>query len=146
MFAEVLDVDQTRSGIIEYFTYSDKISYESHKALLSDYNYSWLSKAWDGLSGFVSGGNWDADYYVLYTDSDDGYIGQGGQTDAEDPDSVIEGEVVQPILSGLQEFWDSLTGNSFMKVLMIILGLVVVVVIVNLLIKLYRLLFPSKRR
>ena len=146
LFAEVLDVDQTRSGIIEYFTYSDKISYESHKALLSDYNYSWLSKAWDGLSGFVSGGNWDADYYVLYTDSDDGYIGQGGQTDAEDPDSVIEGEVVQPILSGLQEFWDSLTGNSFMKVLMIILGLVVVVVIVNLLIKLYRLLFPSKRR
>ena len=137
LFAEVLDVDETRSGIINYFTYSDKISFEAHKALLDDYNYSWLSKAWDGLAGFVSGGNWDADYYILYTDSDDGYIGQGGQTDPEDPDGVIEGEIIKPVVGGIADFvstvWNMFTGvaGNIYGIIILIGAIVIVVVIIK---------------
>ena len=146
LFAEVLDIDQTRSGIISYFAYSDKISFEAHAALLDNYNYSWLSKAWDGLAGFVSGGNWDADYYILYTDSDDGYIGQGGQTDPEDPDGVIKEEIVNPIIGSLKDLWDNFTGNGFISILKIILVIVVSLLVVSLIVKIIDLFKSSKRR
>lgn len=120
LFAEVLDVDATHSGIINYFNYEDNISYEAHRDILEDYNYSWLSQAWDGLAGFVSGGTWAANYYVFYTDSDDGFIGQGGQDSAEDTDGVIKNEVVEPIVDGISDaistvwgLFTGITGNFY---------------------------------
>lgn len=122
LFAEILDVSGTKSGIIEYFTYENLITYEEHRALLENFNYNWLSQAWDGLAGFVAGGEWRADYYIFYTDSDSGYIGQADVDDPENPDGVIKDEVLDPVIGAVDNVF-SAAGDIFNNFIDLVGGL-----------------------
>ena len=94
----LFDVNTSKIGVISNFVFERSLSYDGYQSLLTDYNYGFLSKAWSEVTGFVYGSEHLATYYLIYSEpgTENALIGEGGQTDAEDPGSVIENNIIKP--------------------------------------------------
>lgn len=132
----MFDVQTSKIGVISNFVFERTLSYDGYNSLLSDYNYGFLSKLWSNVAGFASGQERNATYYVIYSEpgTENALIGEGGQTDAENPGSVVENEVVKPVGTVIKNTWngiiDFLTGfsSNFKTILWIVLGVIALIV------------------
>ena len=108
--AEMFDMNVSESGIIKSFYFESILSQESYQKLLTDYEYPWLSKAWEGVWSTITGDS-SATYYLLFSEpgTDRGHIGEGGQESGEDTDSVVGGVVgeVGGVVGGvIEDVWE----------------------------------------
>ncbi len=132
----MFDVETSKIGVISNFVFERTLSYEGYNSLLTDYNYGFLSKLWSNVTGFVMGQERNATYYVIYSEpgTENALIGEGGQTDAEEPGSIIENEVIEPIGGVVKNVWngaiDFFTGftKGTKAILWIVLGGVVIII------------------
>lgn len=135
----MFDVSTSKIGVISNFTFERMLSYTGYQRLLSNYNYGFLSKAWSEVSGFVTGSEHRATYYVVYSEpgTENALIGEGGQTDAEDPGSIVENEVIKPVggvignvWNGVVDFFSSISSNT-KTILYVALGVVAIMIIIK---------------
>lgn len=133
----LFDVQTSKIGVISTFSFERMLPYSGYQRLLSEYNYGFLSKAWSEVTGFVSGSEHQATYYVVYSEpgTENALIGEGGQTDIENPGSIVENEVIKPIGGIISNVWDGIIGfftgisSNFKLILWIALGVVVLIII-----------------
>lgn len=109
---EMFDGSPNMDGVVRYFSYRDNLSYSSYMKLLDDYDYGWLSKAWNTVAGFVAGQEYPADHYFFYVDGeqDNAFIGNNGADDAYDNGSALANgvkDVVEDIAEGLSIIFDN---------------------------------------
>lgn len=149
----MFDVETSKIGVISNFVFERTLSYEGYNSLLTDYNYGFLSKLWSNVTGFVMGQERNATYYVVYSEpgTENALIGEGGQTDAENPESVVEGKVLKPVGRAVGIIWDSFLGalSSFSilgSVMRIFLGILLLLLFGFLVVKLVILVFPKDKR
>lgn len=132
----MFDVETSKIGVISNFVFERTLSYEGYQELLSNYNYGFLSKLWSNVAGFVSGQERNATYYVIYSEpgTENALIGEGGQTDAENPGSVIDNEIIKPVGKVISNAWngvlDFFTGLSkgTKVILYLVLGVIALIV------------------
>lgn len=146
-FATMFDIDVSQTGIIKSFSFDQNLSFDAYQKLLSDYQYSWLSKVWEGVWGTVTGDT-SATHYLFFSEPgvDRGHIGEGGQEDGEDTSGVVGGaiEEVGGVVGGLLgSAWQGVTsliagiggflssGGGIITIVLIIVGAVVLVKIIN---------------
>lgn len=130
------DINTSKIGVISNFVFERSLSYEGYQQLLNDYNYGFLSKLWSNVAGFVSGQERNATYYLIYSEpgTEKALIGEGGQTDQENPGSVVENEIIKPVGGVVGNVWygaiDFLTGlsSNTKTILWIALGVLGVVI------------------
>lgn len=130
LFVDMFDVETSKVGLCEPFVYEKDISYESYQSLMDLYDYSWLGKAWSGISGFVSGGQWPASHYFFYSEpGTELVIGEGGQDDANDTDGVLvnKAQDIGGAIGGvISSIWNGITSpfglGSIGGVFILILG------------------------
>ena len=146
-FATMFDIDVSQTGIIKSFSFDQNLSFDAYQKLLSDYQYSWLSKVWEGIWGTVTGDT-AATHYLFFSEPgvDRGHIGEGGQEDGEDTSGVVGGAIeevggvvggllgsawqgVSSFISGIGGFLGS--GGGIITIVLIIVGAVVLVKVIN---------------
>ncbi len=120
---EMFDGSPNMDGVVRYFSYRDNLSYESYMKLLDDYDYGWLSKAWNTIAGFIAGCNYPADHYFFYCDGtqDNAFIAENGAEDINDNKSSF--------IHGVEDVFESIGGlfdSSTFRWIIIVLGIVVV--------------------
>ena len=127
IFADMFDVNASKSGEIRSFGYNNQLSYSAYQELLSEYNYGFLSRVWAELEGFVQGAEHSANFYVFYSKPGTRlqFIGEGGQEDFDDDSSVIDKGLepafefmegvfdgVQNAASGVLDVFTGITSNT----------------------------------
>ncbi len=119
LWAEMFDTDRTFKGVIKRFEYFALLDYSSYQKLLTDYEYTWLEKAWNGVSGFVTGGSWSAQHYLFYADGleNEALIAENGATDMLDNDGALSNDI-DNILGGN-------SSNILLTLILVILGLLI---------------------
>ncbi len=131
----MFDVETSKIGVISNFVFERMLPYNGYQQLLSEYNYGFLSKVWSEVVGFYSGSEHRATYYVVYSEpgTENALIGEGGQTNAEDPGSIIDNEIVKPTgkiignaWHGIIGFFDNLTKGTQAILWIVLCGVVVV--------------------
>jgi hypothetical protein len=105
------DIKTSKVGLVESFSWKNSIKWEAYNKLLKDYDYNWLERAWQGVTGFVAGGEWNAEYYMFYSDNSKAFIGDGGQKGPDDDDGVLK-NFWDDLRDGVGEIWGTLTGAS----------------------------------
>ena len=137
LMSDIFDVPTGISGVVDCFHSKVTLSSTSYNQLLTEYGYGWISRIWDGIfSSAVSSSN--ANFYVFYGDNstDRSVISETGSSDFDNDRSVI-GNGVQSIISSIMGIF----GNSvFSKILAILFF----IVLIPLIIKFYRIIFPKK--
>lgn len=108
----MFDVNTSKIGVISNFTFERSLPYDGYQELLTNYNYGFLSKVWSEVSGFISGSEHNATYYVIYSEpgTENALIGEGGQTNAENPGSVVQNEVIKPAGEIFGNAWNGIVG------------------------------------
>ncbi|MBR0190297.1 MAG: hypothetical protein IJQ23_07955 [Clostridia bacterium] len=103
----MFDVETSKIGVISNFVFERMLPYSGYQQLLSEYNYGFLSKVWSEVTGFVMGSEHRATYYVVYSEpgTENALIGEGGQTNAENPGSVVENEIIKPAGGVMANAW-----------------------------------------
>ena len=132
----MFDVETSKIGVISNFVFERMLSYDGYQRLLGNYNYGFLSKAWSEIAGFVSGSEHRATYYLIYSEpgTENALIGEGGQTNAEEPGSVFQNEVAGPVFGIIGDAWDGITGffgglaGNTKTILYIVLAVIVLIV------------------
>ena len=109
---EMFDGSPNMNGVVQYFSYRDDLSYDSYMKLLDDYNYGWLSKAWNSVVGFIAGSKYPADHYFFYVngEKDNAFIGENGADDIYDNSGAFSNgveNVVEDITNGLEIIFDN---------------------------------------
>ena len=132
----LFNIDTSVLGVINCYSWEDNLSYESYVSLRDEFNYAWLATAWGELSDFVSGRTHLATYYMIYSEpfTDQAIIGEGGQTDIDNPSSVLHNEVVSPVVDFFGNILGQINGlfsesSAFLKIVKIALGAVIVLAI-----------------
>lgn len=137
----MFDVQTSKIGVISNFTFERTLSYEGYNSLLTDYNYGFLSKLWSNVTGFAMGQERNATYYVIYSEpgTENALIGEGGQTDQDNPGSIVENEILKPIGGIVGGLWNGVIGflSGISGNFKTILWIALVVVGIILAIKLY---------
>ena len=103
------------SGSVSYFAYTDTLTQEQYDKLLGEqYNYSWLSRVWNGfMSLFDSYDGVPVSNYLFYV-NDDGsdklWIGENGADDFYDDNGAIVNDG-EDLIEDLGEFFNNLFEN-----------------------------------
>lgn len=73
-------------GELKHFKYEYSLSLSAYTKLLEDYKYSWLQVAWNDIKELFSAGSANANFYVIYVDSQttEALIMENGATSADD--------------------------------------------------------------
>lgn len=135
MWKNLFGTEMTRGEFVATFTTRKLLTLSEYNGLLKTYEYAWLEKAWNMVSGFIEGTY--ADYYMFYMEpgTSVSFLDLSGQT--EDPEDVLKGENNNGVVGGFVQdlgkdimgvfdnVWGSITG-----ILKTPTGLVSVVVIV----------------
>lgn len=153
VFKTMFDVETSKIGIISTFSFERTLSYDNYNNLLRNFNYGFLARVWSNVQGWVIGEERNATYYIFYSEpgTENALIGEGGQTDAENPESVVEGKVLKPVGRAVGIIWDSFLGalSSFSilgSVMRIFLGILLLLLFGFLVVKLVILVFPKDKR
>lgn len=116
LFVEMFDVETSMVGVIKNFSYEDVISAEAYNKLLTKYNYGWLAKVWGNSLANVTG-NTKATYYIIYSEGElQTHIGEGGQTNPENPGGALWNSV-QGIAGSI---WRFVSGNGGFNAILIV--------------------------
>lgn len=121
------------SGSISYFAYTDTLTQEQYDTLLGEqYDYSWLSRAWNGfMSLFDSYDGVPVSNYLFYV-NDDGsdklWIGENGADDFYDDNGAIVNDG-EDLVEEIGKFFGNLFEN-FGTYIFGGLGIVLLIVIV----------------
>lgn len=109
MFTTVFDKHTTTAGMVENFSFDKNLSYSSYMSLLNDFGYNWLSKIWATVSGFKQGAEFEAKYYLFYSlpGTKNAFIGEGGQTNPQKPESSIQNELAPVAKDTLDQVKDT---------------------------------------
>lgn len=116
LWVKMFDVKTSKHGILCNFSYEYNLSFDNYTKLLNEYKYGWLAKAWNGVTGFVSGSVYPATFYMFYSKpgTENAYIGEGGQKDPENPSGAMVGGIKDGIKNGfskLKDFVSSMSGD-----------------------------------
>ncbi|MCM1043506.1 MAG: hypothetical protein NC350_04800 [Corallococcus sp.] len=95
LWADMFGSTTTYQGVLENFVYTRNLKYESYNKLLHDYQYNWLEIAWKTIVGFVSGSSYEANFYVIYCDSQttEAFVAENGASDVDDNHGAIWNEI-----------------------------------------------------
>lgn len=134
LWVEMFDVKTSTSGLLENFSFDLNLSHSNYMKLLDDYQYGWLDKAWNTVTGFVAGSEWPATFYLFYSEpgTQGAYVGEGGQTDPEDPDGAIDDgvdEIIPDIIDGLKP--EINIGTTALVITGVILAVVIIMAMKN---------------
>lgn len=120
LWAEMFRAKTDKGNLTSCFEYQSLITFEEYSALQEEYDYTWLQRAWSGIAGFVSGGTWQASYYIFYAEpgTEVSWIDQSGENDEEGiKDKDQEGNLEEEVKDDLEDIkeitdgaWDSITG------------------------------------
>lgn len=156
LWAEMFDVNTTFQGVTVKYQYTELLKYSSYQRLLTEYQYTWLEKAWNGVAGFVTGGSWSADHYLFYAQIGvtETYIAENGADDIIDDNGLIRNEVEDGVTaiktgvqSGLNNFKDYISDkNSRLNLFFSIVGGALIVVVVVWALVSIKNLFKGKRK
>ena len=66
LWKDCFRTETTKGEQVAMFTYRSNMKYNEYEALTKTYEYSWIERAWQAVSGFVAGSTYPADYYLFY--------------------------------------------------------------------------------
>lgn len=123
---ELFDGSPNMDGVVRYFSYREDLDYDSYIKLLNDYQYGWLSKAWNTVAGFLSGSKYPADHYFFYCDGeeDNAFIGENGADDAYDNSSALVNKA-EDVVEAVSTFFSTELSKYILGFIMILLLVVV---------------------
>lgn len=123
-FKALFGVATQYEGVASYFRYDCQITSAAYNRLLSDYDYNWLAKAWNGAGSLVDG--FDATYYMIYMDkSGRGAVSDNGSTDPDNTGGLTVNKA-QELVSGVVDFFKGLVGNpAIWIVVVVVVGIIV---------------------
>lgn len=123
---ELFDGSPNMDGVVRYFSYREDLDYDSYIKLLNDYQYGWLSKAWNTVAGFLSGSKYPADHYFFYCDGeeDNAFIGENGADDAYDNSSALVNKA-EDVIEAVSTFFSTELSKYILGFIMILLLVVV---------------------
>ena len=110
--AMMFNVETSKVGVISTFSFEQSLPFDAYNTLLTDYNYGFLSKPWSNVVGYYTGQERNATFYVIYSEpgTESALIGEGVQTDAENPVSVIEDKIYKPAGGVIANLWTGIIG------------------------------------
>lgn len=121
LWTEMFDTKTSQIGVVKNFSFDMIIDESDYNALLNDYGYTWLERAWNGVSSWVGGQS--ASFYLVYSEgATDAGIGEGGQTDFENPDGAIEDDVqegVSVVFNAVGNFFSSIFSDKTTTIIFI---------------------------
>ena len=114
VFDFFFDSKTSKVGVLNTKTFDSVLSYDAYSSLLTDYNYSWLEKAFAYLGDFAGAGSTNAKFYMFFSELGvkEGAIGENGATSVEDTAGRTEqiankvGTTVGNIANGALTFVD----------------------------------------
>lgn len=94
VWGDLFNKNTTYSGTIHYTMNTTVLTISAYSKLLGEYQYSWLQRAWNNVTGLVQ--NYNANIYIFYVDSaenGDLWIGENGAADKDDNKGSLWGDV-----------------------------------------------------
>lgn len=141
----MFQIETSVFGVIKNFSFDHKLSWDSYQKLLKDYGYSWLETAWQGIAGFVQGGDYDATFYMIYSDGEiqEGGIREDGHDNNDSPGGIVGGAIggiggaigdgIAKVWNGISGLWGGLTSvlSNWWVILIIVVAVVIMVAIIK---------------
>ncbi len=145
LWKDLFGTSTNYSGVLEHYMYSNVLTNSAYKKLLEEYHYNWLEVIWKGFVDKLLSGSVNADFYMVYVDSEDteAFIAENGATSIDDNSGAIWNSVEK----GLGDLGDRLSqvfGKS-KKPLIIVMAVVVGVAILYLVVRLVEVLVSNKK-
>ena len=94
VWGDLFNKDTTYSGTIHYTMNTTVLTIGAYDTLLRTYQYSWLERAWNNVTGLVQ--NYNANIYIFYVDSaenGDLWVGENGAKDKDDNKGSLWGDI-----------------------------------------------------
>lgn len=143
VFVDAFDIDKTQQGFLECFSYESEISKQSYQLLLDKYEYSFLETLWAKSISLFDKGSANCSVYIsIFDNSNDAFLGEGGQTDKDNPGGAIHNNVTVPFFGAMANGFEaflSLFSNvaSLKSFYMVIIVIALVLLIIWLLVKVF---------
>ena len=92
-YAELFNSKLKFDGVVNCFEFEEELSLNSYNKLLKDYNYSWLSRLWNGVWGTLTQLN--AKHVVLHADcsTSKAYGSMNGSTEIGNTSGLVGNEI-----------------------------------------------------
>lgn len=128
-------------NIYEGFSFKSLMKYAEYNAIMTNYQYNWLQRAWSGVAGFVEGGSWSATYIFYYgkPNTSVSWVSFAGEKDEDDvkkpdQDGLIKDDInnaIDGIAGGIKEFLTSKKTATISGIVAISLVVVLVIVLLR---------------
>lgn len=136
VFVDAFDIDKTQQGFLECFSYESEISKQSYQLLLDKYEYSFLETLWAKSISLFDKGSANCSIYIsIFDNSNDAFLGEGGQTDKDNPGGAIHNKVTVPFFgamaNGFEAFFSLFSNVGALKsfyMVVIVIALVILIV------------------
>lgn len=128
LFADIF-VSTTYEGILDHYMFPYSFSSEAYDKLLSDYQYGWLARVWNGFMNDLNSGTDNAHCYMLYVDSDttEAFIGENGAESFDDNrGAIVIG--IDKFLSDPKNIW-AIVGIIFGGLILVAMIMIIVLVV-----------------
>lgn len=132
-FAELFNTELKFEGVVKMLSFKDDLSLGAYNRLLSDYDYPWLARVWNGAWGALT--QCEALHIMLYADctDSDAFASMNGSTDIDNTSGLIKNEAPglfidfgEHLIDSTNQLLDSIFGKESSNKLLVILLVVCV--------------------
>ena len=143
-FVSAFGIKTEKQGYFDFFSFDSEFNKTSYEKLLGeDYKYSFLETLWATSLDKLNTGAVNCKVYIsIFNNSGEAFVGEGGQTDKDNPGGAIHNNVTIPFFGAMANGFEaflSLFSNvaSLKSFYMVIIVIALVLLIIWLLVKVF---------